>query len=95
MLKIDLRDIAITGFPSILMAEYCTLTATLIEDSNVFGETKEEKRKRYEEIHNMIIKKVFEGDFPEFSEEDKERAKNEIELLSLLGDFFMKEGDKE
>ena len=95
MLKIDLHDVAIAGFPSILLAEYCTLTTALIEDSKVFGETKEEKRKKYEEIHNMIIKNVFEGGMPEISEEDKERAKNEMELLSLLSGFLMKEGDEE
>lgn len=95
MLKINLHDVAITGFPSILMAEYCTLTTTLIEDSKVFGETKEEKRKRFDEIHNMIVKNVFVDGFPEISEEDKERAKNEIELLSLLSGFLMKEGDEE
>jgi len=95
MLKINLHDISITGFPSILLAEYCTLTTALIEDSKVFGETKEEKRKKYEEIHNMIIKNVFEGDFPEISEEDKERAKNEIELLSLISEVLTKKGDEE
>ena len=95
MLKIDLQDVAITGFPSILLAEYCTLTTALIEDSKVFGETKEEKRKKYEEIHNMIVKNVFVDGFPEISEEDRERAKNEMELLSLLSGFLMKEGDEE
>lgn len=95
MLKINLHDVAITGFPSILLAEYCTLTSSLIEDTKVFGETKEEKRKKFEEIHNMIVKNVFVDGFPEISEEDKERAKNEIELLSLLSGFLMKEGDEE
>ena len=44
---------------------------------------------------NMIVKNVFVDGFPEISEEDKERAKNEIELLSLLSGFLMKEGDEE
>ena len=61
----------------------------------MFGETKEEKRKKYEEIHNMIVKNVFVDGFPEISEEDRERAKNEMELLSLLSGFLMKEGDEE
>ena len=95
MLKINLHDVSITGFPSIILAEYCTLTSSLIEDTKVFGETKEEKRKKFEEIHNMMIKDIFEDGFPEITEEDKERAKNEIELLSLLSGFLMKEGDEE
>ena len=95
MLKINLHDVSITGFPSIILVEYCTLTSSLIEDTKVFGETKEEKRKKFEEIHNMMIKDIFEDGFPEITEEDKERAKNEIELLSLLSGFLMKEGDEE
>lgn len=94
MLKIDLHDVAITGFPSILLAEYCTLTTALIEDSKVFGETKEEKRKGFEKICNMIVKDVFEDGLPKPTKEEKERAKNEIELLSMLSGLLTEEGDK-
>lgn len=94
MLKIDLQDIDITGFPPILIAEYCTLTSSLIEDTKVFGETKEEKREKFEEIHNMIIKDVFEDGLPKPTKEEKERAKNEIELLSMISGLLAEEGDK-
>ena len=95
MLKINLHDVSITGFPSIILAEYCTLTSSLIEDTKVFGETKEEKRKKFEEIHNMMIKDIFEAGFPEITEEEKKRAKAEIELLSLLSDVLGKAGDSD
>ena len=88
MLKAEFHKITIGGFPTIMYGEYCALGSALLRNTNVFGDTEEEKAKGFREACESIISVAFNKDREPLSDEEKQKAISEIETLSKLQDLL-------